>query len=49
VFFDTLSVSFFLCFFKFLVFEAAIYTNKDVYIVDEDDLQVSEKVMLTNV
>jgi len=30
VFFDTLSFLF-LCFFKFLVFEAAIYANKDVY------------------
>jgi len=32
VFFDTLCISFFLCYFQFLVFEAAIYANKDVYI-----------------
>jgi len=25
---------FFLCFFKFLVFETAIYANKDAYIID---------------
>jgi len=32
VFFDTLCVSFSFVFFKFLVFETAIYANKDVYI-----------------
>ena len=32
MFFDTLCVSFSFVFFKFLVFEAAIYANKDVYI-----------------
>jgi len=31
VFFDTLCVSFSFVFFKFFVFEAAIYANKDVY------------------
>ena len=30
MFFDTLCVSFSFVFFKFLVFEAAIYANKDV-------------------
>jgi len=33
VFFDTLCVSFSFVFFKFLVFEAAIYANADVYII----------------
>ena len=33
MFFDTLSVFLFPLFFKFLVFEAAIYAKKDVYII----------------
>jgi len=31
VLFDTLCVSFFLCFYSFLVFEAAIYAKEGVY------------------
>ena len=41
VLFDTLCVSFSFVIFKFLVFEAAIYANKDVYIVDREKVILS--------
>jgi len=42
VFFDTLCVSFSFVFFKFLVFEAAIFANKDVYINKQTIYNIAE-------
>ena len=42
MFFDTLCVSFSFVFFKFLVFEAAVYVNKDVYVTHNQRTRNSE-------